>query len=73
MEFAQFVVGFIVACVAMFFVLRNQVRKNEELKAYADREIEKLKTYSREQRDELLNELKAAQLKIAELFGKISK
>lgn len=68
-DFVQFASGAVVALVVLFFVVRNQVRKHEELRQY----VEQLEAGARAYSDELWDEVKATQVKVAEMLGKLSK
>jgi hypothetical protein len=80
MEAFAAVVGAVVALVAVFFVVRNQIAKNAELKAHVDAKFAEMRAYAdkveagaREYGDELWDEAKALQVKLAEVVGRISK
>lgn len=79
MEAMAAVIGAVVALVAVFFVIRNQVLRHAELKAYTDSKLAEIKAYAdkvevgaREYGDELWDEAKAVQVKVAEIVGKMS-
>jgi preprotein translocase subunit YajC len=64
-----FVFGSIVTSVVWFFVLRNQVRKHEELRTYVDQ----VEAGAREYADELWDDVSGLKAKVAEVYGRLNK
>lgn len=69
MEVIAFASGVVAASVVWFLVLRNQVRKNEELRTYVD----KVEAGAREYADELWDDVSKVKAQVAEVIGRISK
>ena len=69
MEIIAFATGALVASVIWFFVLRNAVRKHEELRAYVDH----VEAGAREYADELWDDVSKVKAQVAEVVGRISK
>lgn len=74
----DYLVLVLVAGIIGYFVVRNNAAKVAEVKAHADHELEKvrvfvkaLEAHSRAYSDELWDEAKAVQVKVAELIGKV--
>lgn len=67
-ELLQFGAGVAVGALACVFVVRNQLRKNEDLKAYKDALEAKVRAAS----DELWDDVSAVKARVAELAGKVS-
>lgn len=75
-----FFAGVLFAAVGAYFVIRNAVAKNPDqtMKSYADEKVGQAKTYidqiekgARAGIDELWDEVKETQVKLAELVGKV--
>jgi hypothetical protein len=68
-DFIQFGAGFVVGILACYLVVRNQVAKNEAVKAYFEEHRVKAQAVA----DALWDEVSAQKAKLAELVGRISK
>jgi preprotein translocase subunit YajC len=68
-QLIAFALGAVAASAVWFFVLRNQVRKHEELSAYVDQVEAGARAYA----DELWDDVSGLKAKVAEVIGQLKK